>query len=87
MTTPTTNTLETELAAYAKAKDSLLASDRGKFVLIKGDKIVGIFENEIDAARRGFDEFGNTPFLVKQIEESEDITNFASFKLHESIHP
>jgi hypothetical protein len=43
----------------------------GKFVLIKDDAIVGTFETFNDAVNRGYEEFGNVPFLVKEIVEIE----------------
>jgi len=70
--------LDEELATYQAQKNNLLAKARGKFVLIKGDQIVGIFENRIDAVRQGYKNFGNVPFLTKEILEIEIPLNFTS---------
>ncbi len=68
--------LEKELATYQKEKSRLLAESMGKFVLIKEDKVVGIFVSQEDALAEGYKQFGNTEFLIKKITEFEEIGNF-----------
>jgi len=70
--------LERELGVYEKNKDELLKKANGKFVLIKDDKIIDIFDTEMDAIRQGYKNFGNVPFLVKQILEIEVPLRFTS---------
>lgn len=70
--------LEEELAKYEEVKDELLGVDRGKFVLIKGSNVVSTFESQVDAIVKGYEEFGNSPFLVKRIEEVETPIRFTS---------
>lgn len=67
-----------ELETYEKHRGQLLATAEGKFVLISGDKIRGVFESESDAIRQGYLQLGNVPFLVKQVLEVEDVLNFVS---------
>jgi len=74
-----TTKLDHELATYAAHREELLGSARGKFVLIKGERLVGTFESQQDAIERGYEEFGNEPFLVKQILEVDVPFNFTSF--------
>lgn len=64
-----------ELAAYA-AKLSELQQHSGKFVLIKEDKIEGVFDSYADALKFGYDRFKLEPFLVKQIAPSERVLFF-----------
>ena len=61
--------LMAELETYKKNKSDLVKKYSGKYVLIKGKEIIDIFESEKDAINSGFKKFGNTPFLVKKIEE------------------
>ena len=68
-----TNVLDEELRTYESHKAELLTTDKGKFVLIKRDKVVGIFVAEEDALDRGYREFGRPPFLVKQILEVDPV--------------
>ncbi len=70
--------LEEELKTYEENKQELLKKANGKYVLIKGDTIIGIFESENDAVRIGIEKFGNVSFLVKKIEEVEQTQNYTS---------
>lgn len=70
--------LEVELKTYTKEKKILLKEHENEFVLIKENKIEGIFETQNDAIRVGISKFGNSPFLVKKIVEREQIQNFTS---------
>jgi len=65
------NLLKKELEIYEAQKAELLGRSKGKFVLIKGEEVIDIFDTEIDAIRQGYERFGNVPFLVKQIVELE----------------
>jgi hypothetical protein len=40
-----------------------------------------VYESQEEALKRGYQEFGNEPFLVKQIVEVEIPLNFATFQL------
>ncbi len=70
--------LSEELETYNKNKAELLKESAGKYVLIKGKEIINIFDTQNDAIKVGIDKFGNTPFLVKKIEEVESKQNFTS---------
>ncbi len=72
------NLLDEELQTYEKNKEELIKENEGKYVLIKGSKIINIFESEKDALKEGIEKFGNTPFLVKKIERVEQTQNFTS---------
>ncbi|HMD98487.1 MAG TPA: hypothetical protein VKM93_14280 [Terriglobia bacterium] len=72
------NVLETELKAYEHHRDNLLSTAEGKFALVRGDAVVGVYESEIDAISEGYRRFGNVPFLVKQIVRIETPLNFVS---------
>ena len=67
--------LETELKAYERHRYNLLSKAEGKFVLIHGDAVAGIYETEKDAISEGYRQFGNVPFLVKQIVRIETPLN------------
>ena len=64
-----------ELEAYAKKLPELQA-DSGKFVLIKGDQIEGVFDTYADALNVGYQKFKLDGFLVKQIGPAENIHFF-----------
>ena len=69
------DTLERELKTYTDHLQELKASE-GKFVLIHGDQVVGIFESYQDALKAGYEKFGVKPFLVKRISAVESVAYF-----------
>lgn len=69
--------LQTELATYEAHKPELLALGEGKYVLIQGTTIHGVWGTYEDALTVGYQTFGvNTPFLVKQISGIEQVQFF-----------
>jgi hypothetical protein len=64
--------LEKELATY-HSKLLELAADEGKFVLIHGGDVAGVFISYEDAIKIGYEKFGLEPFLVKQIQVVERV--------------
>ena len=70
--------LEKELATYESEKQKLLGTTEGKFVLIKDGDVVGVFDSFAEGVKAGYEKFGNTPFLVKQVVAVETPINFVS---------
>jgi hypothetical protein len=68
--------LEQELATY-NAKLGELLSNVGKFVLIKGDAVEGVYDTYADALKVGYERFKLAPFMVKQIAPAEQVLFFA----------
>ncbi len=69
-------TLKAELATYEREKAHLVAGNEGKFVLVHGDAIAGIWDTYEDALRAGYAQFGLKPFLVRQIQGIDRIHIF-----------
>lgn len=70
--------LAKELDTYEAHRERLLSAAKGKWVLIKGDRVVDTFESRADAVNRGYEEFGDGPFLTKRIAEVEIPLMFTS---------
>ncbi len=71
--------LEKELETY-KEKLPGLAADEGKFVLICGSEVVNTYTSYEDALKAGYDKYGvATPFLVKQIQTTEQVHFISRF--------
>ena len=70
--------LDAELKTYKQHRDHLLGTAEGKFVLIRNDRVVGVYDSKMDAIADGYRQFGNVPFLVKQIVRIEVPQNFIS---------
>ncbi len=72
----TTNRLEKELATYESHREELVLANEGKFVLIHGDAIAGVWDTYKDALAAGYSQFGLSPFLIKQIQGMERVLFF-----------
>ena len=72
----TTNRLEKELATYERHREELVLANEGKFVLIHGDAVAGVWDTYKDALASGYSQFGLEPFLVKRIEGIERVLCF-----------
>jgi hypothetical protein len=59
--------LETEIAKYNELLPDLLAQGEGKYVVVAGERLVGIFETNDDAYTAGLEAVGVHPFLLRQI--------------------
>lgn len=70
--------LTKELQTFNAHRSELIGKANGKFVLIKDDQIIGVFDTKFDAIRQGYERFGNVGFLVKQIVEFDIPQNFTS---------
>ena len=63
--------LDREFQTFQENKPNLVKNHMGKFVLIKNDTIIGIFENELDAVKQGNQQFKDSYFLVNEITDEE----------------
>jgi hypothetical protein len=73
--------LETELQYFNEHRAEFMEQAAGKFALIKGDRLIGMFDSETSAIRNGYQKLGNVPFLVKQVTEVDIPLTFTSFNL------
>jgi hypothetical protein len=71
-----TGNLDREWAAYV-AKLPELQKHSGRFMLIKGDRVAGLFDTYRDALEAGYEQFRLEPFLVKQISAVEEALKFS----------
>ena len=67
--------LEREQKTYEQKLPELL-TQAGKFALISGDEVAGVFGTYEDAIRAGYEKYGLTPFMVKQIHATERVQYF-----------
>jgi hypothetical protein len=73
--------LQAEVEFFEANRFKLLDQAAGKYVLIKGAEIKGIYETELEAVRAGYEILGNQAFLVKHIVEADVPLTFTSFNL------
>jgi len=74
-------TLQSELDFFENHRLELVDRASGKYALVKGSELVGVFETETEAIRAGYQRFANDGFLVKQIVEADVPLKFTSFDL------
>ena len=66
--------LEQELKFFAENKAKWAENHLGKFALVKGEKLIGVFDNAETALAEGAKRFGAESFLVRQVDlEEKDI--------------
>ena len=70
--------LKKELETFQAHRAELLGRASGKYALVHGDQVAGIFDTEADAIRDGYGRFGNVPLLVKKIQPVDIPEQFAS---------
>ena len=68
--------LEIELETFKNLFPSL-TGDEGKFALISGKNLLGVFESHSDALTVGYQQCGLKPFLVKRISTVEAVANYS----------
>ena len=73
--------LEAELHYFNEHRAEFLEKAAGKFALIKDESLIGMFDSEASAIRRGYETLGNVPFLVKQVTEVDIPLSFTSYNL------
>jgi len=59
--------LSIEQETFKTQIDQLLWRAEGKYVLIKKNRVIGVYESKLDAISEGYNRFGNVPFLVKEV--------------------
>jgi hypothetical protein len=64
--------LEQEIETYRRKLPELLPHE-GKYVVIHGEDVIGIFDGMGDALRAGYERFLNEPFLMRQIRKKEEV--------------
>ena len=74
----THDSLITETRFFESKLPELVKSDAGRFVLIKGEEIKGVFIAQQDAIKAGYQLFRKEAFLVKQIIAVQQPLNFAN---------
>jgi hypothetical protein len=68
--------LEKEIETFNRELPNLLAEE-GKFVVVSGDKIIGVYDSYEDALKIAYEKCGLKPFLVKKIQAVEQIQYFS----------
>jgi hypothetical protein len=69
--------LEKEIQTYEKLKDQLVAEHEGKYAVISGEELLGVYSTYDDALKIGYEKRELKPFLVKKISSIEPVNYFS----------
>jgi len=73
--------LETERTRYEELKEELLKHNEGKFALIVGYDLLGIFDGPETAYSKGIQARGNVPMLIQLITRQEKVETIPAMVL------
>jgi hypothetical protein len=73
--------LEKELEAFKKNLPEWSQTHGGKFVLVVGEELVGVYDDPETAYEIGIERFGNIPMLIKQVLPDEGTVFFPALML------
>jgi hypothetical protein len=68
--------LETERETYEREKPRLLAESEGKYAVIHGAEVAGVWDTYADALAAAYEKYGLDAFMVKQIVAMDQIHFF-----------
>jgi hypothetical protein len=71
--------LDAELDTFKRELPALLAepANRGRFALVRGDAVAGLYPSFDAALAAGYEKFGLDPFLVKEVTDREQPRYFS----------
>lgn len=82
MTNTPSGALDRELRLFEENRERFLAEGlAGRFVLIKGEEIVGFYPSPSDAYNVGIQRFGNVPMLIKKVSKDEPTASVPALTL------
>lgn len=73
--------LETERRTWERLKPELVAKHEGKYVLIKGTEVGGIFDDRRSALEAGYSRWGYVALMVHHIQAEEQAEFLPIFDL------
>lgn len=63
--------LDAEIRYFEAQKQELLKHHEGKFALVVGERLIGVFDTPEEAYKAGLAQVGNQPMLIKQVLRDE----------------
>ena len=70
--------LDREFAYYQAHKKELLEQYEGRFIAIKGEAVIGVFDNRLVAIKATMQDHLLGTFLVQEVTEDDKIARFHS---------
>jgi len=76
-----TPTLEEERAFFAAHETEWVEAHSGRFVVVKGDRLLGVFDSIEQALAAGAASFGMESFLVRRLGERQEEVHIPALTL------
>ena len=73
--------LSQEIEFFEANRQQLLAQHLGKFVLIKGQELIGVFDTDAKAYEEAVRLFGDEAFLIHEIQAEETAQDLPAYCL------
>lgn len=73
--------LETEIKFFRKNQEDWIKKYPGKFVLVKGEKLIGVYTSEDEALAEGARHFGLTSFLIRNVNDDDRVVHIPALTL------
>lgn len=73
--------LDEERQFYAENLASWLSQYPGKFVLVKGRELIGVFDTTEEPLAEGARRFGLEPFLIRRVQELQEEVSIPALTL------
>ena len=68
-----TGPLAEELKTYLAHRDELLQTAKGKYALVKGSEIAGLYDRQDEAFSEAYRRFRLSGFMIKQVQEHDEV--------------
>jgi hypothetical protein len=59
--------IDREIAAYETMRAELENQHMGEWILVSGEKLIGVFSSFDETAREAVQRFGRGPYLIRQV--------------------
>ena len=73
--------LDTELRYFESIKGELLQHHEGKYALVIGTDLVGVFDHSEEAYKAGIEQRGNVPMLIKRFSKDDPVETIPAMTL------
>ncbi len=73
--------LDTERQYYATHMDEWSKTNAGRFAVVKGEELAGMFATINEALAAGASRYGLSPFLVRRVGDQEDKVSIPALTL------
>ncbi|MBE5074301.1 hypothetical protein IM511_08275 [Erythrobacteraceae bacterium E2-1 Yellow Sea] len=75
--------IERNYATFLSLLNELLPKEAGRYMLLQGQKLRGVFDSASQAERAGFEKYGDEPYSIQEISDEPVDLGFYSYAIPE----